>query len=565
MIFATFSEMVSIGSVVPFLSVLVTPEKIFTNKAIQPLIELFELKQPEQLLLPVTLFFVIAILCSGLTRFILLWAQMGLSSLIGGDIGNELYRKVLYQPYIVHISRNSSEVIAGIMTKTKIVIYSILIPLITIASSVLILSSIVISLVLINSLATLIIFGGFGFFYYLINLAFRKKIYENGTIINEKSVKIIKVLQEGLGGIRDIIINGNQSFFYEMYRETDFELRRSQASTQIIIGGPRIILEVIGMSLIALFAYQMTITKSGINSAIPTLGLFAIAAQRILPILQQLYQGISTINGSWPSLAEVVALLEQPKSRFARQSSVCPIIFEKNIKLNDIGFKYPGSNTWAFRHINFCIVKGAKVGIIGTSGSGKSTLIDLIMGLLIPTEGQIEIDGISLQDLNVRSWQTLLSHVPQTIFYADATIAENIAFGKPENEINFARVRDAASKAHISDVIESLDQKYQTKIGERGFRLSGGQRQRIGIARAFYKNTSVIIFDEATSALDEETETSVMQSVDLTTGNPTVIIVTHRRTALKNCDIIIELAEGKIKNICSYRDLNSSFDSIDRN
>ncbi|MBU6176809.1 MAG: ABC transporter ATP-binding protein/permease [Bacteroidetes bacterium] len=559
MIFASFSEMISIGSVVPFLGVLVNPEQIFNNKTIQPLIELYEITQPEQLILPVTIFFVAAILCSGLTRFLLLWAQMELSSLIGGDIGNELYRKVLYQSYLIHISRNSSEVIAGIMTKTKIVIHSILIPTITISSSILILCSIIISLIYINSLATLLIFGGFGFLYYLINLVVRKKIQENGKIISEKSTKIIKILQEGLGGIRDIIINGNQSYFYEMYRETDFKLRRSQASTQIIIGAPRIILEVIGISLIALFAYYMTIPNVGISSAIPTLGLFAVAAQRILPILQQLYQGISTINGAWPSLAEVLQLLDLPISRYSGLSPLPPIIFEKEIKFNNVGFKYPGSDSWAIRNINFSIDKGAKVGIIGASGSGKSTLIDVLMGLLMPTEGAVEIDGLPLREDNARSWQVLLSHVPQSIFYADATIAENIAFGLHKNEIDLERVHKAAFKARISDVIEKLSQKYNTEIGERGFRLSGGQRQRIGIARAFYINASVIIFDEATSALDEATEASVMQSIDLVTGNPTVIIVTHRLKALKDCNFIIELDGGKIKNIYTYNDLMENF------
>jgi ATP-binding cassette subfamily B protein len=232
-----------------------------------------------------------------------------------------------------------------------------------------------------------------------------------------------------------------------------------------------------------------------------------------------------------------------------------PIAFRDRLELKDVAFKYRASEDWVLKDINLTIARGSRIGIVGKTGCGKSTLVDVIMGLLHPTEGTLSVDGVAIDRGNVRGWQTHIAHVPQAIFLADSSIEENIAFGVPADQINRQRVREAARKAQIADIIESWSRQYQTHVGERGVRLSGGQRQRIGIARALYKQADVIIFDEATSALDYETERSVMQAVESLGEGLTILIIAHRIDTLKSCSKIVELEAGVVKRVGTYQDI----------
>jgi ATP-binding cassette subfamily B protein len=250
-------------------------------------------------------------------------------------------------------------------------------------------------------------------------------------------------------------------------------------------------------------------------------------------------------------------MLDRPLPAILNRSSSELITFKKNITLENVGFAYSKDSPFILSNINIEILKGQRVGFIGTTGAGKSTLLDIVMGLLAPTEGVLAVDGQSIDSKNIRKWQNHIAHVPQSIYLTDSSIEENIAFGVPAQDIDHFRVRLAASQAQISHVIESWPLQYKTKIGERGIRLSGGQRQRIGIARALYKQASVIIFDEATSALDGDTEKMVMDAVDGLNKDLTVLIIAHRLTTLKNCDIIAELEHGKIKRVGKYGSLVS--------
>jgi ATP-binding cassette subfamily B protein len=554
MIFASFSEILSIGAVLPFLGVLTAPGRVFDHAFAQPLIQFMGLTSPEQLLLPLTIVFGSAALVAGAMRLLLIWASTRLSYATGADLSINIYRRTLYQPYSVHVARNSSEIINGISNKTSGVINTIMMLLNLIGSAVM-LSAILIALLSVDPVIALAAFGGFGMIYILIIRFTQGRLLSNSQRIARESTQVIKSLQEGLGGIRDVLIDGSQDAYCQIYRNADLPSRHAQGSTAFISVSPRYAMEALGMLLIAALAYALAQQTDGIAKAIPILGAFALGAQRLLPVLQQAYGAWTTIQGGQASLQDTLEQLDQPLPDYADQPAAEPLPFRQYISLRQLSFRYSPQTPWVLKSLDLNIAKGSRVGFIGTTGSGKSTLLDIVMGLLQPTEGSLEIDGQSITTSNHRAWQAHIAHVPQAIFLADSTIAENIAFGVPKNKIEHERVLQAACQAQIADIIETWPKQYQTFVGERGIRLSGGQRQRIGIARALYKQADVIIFDEATSALDNETEQAVMQAIESLGDDLTILIIAHRITTLKNCTQIVELGGGEIKRIGTYQEI----------
>jgi ATP-binding cassette subfamily B protein len=555
MILASFAEIVSIGAVLPFLGVITAPERVFEHQLAQPLIQALSLTEAKQMLLPLTIAFAIGALFSGAARLILVWAQTMLGHAIGADFSISIYRRTLYQPYAVHVARNSSEVIAAISNKANSVVHETLLPALTILSSCLMLLTILIALVAIEPVVATAAIAGFGTIYVLVILVTKKRLTRDSQRISLEQNQVIKALQEGLGGIRDVLIDGTQAAYCNIYRSADLPLRRAAANIQIIAISPRFGIESLGMVLIAALAFVLAGRPDGIANAIPVLGSLALGAQRLLPVLQQTYSSWSTVLGGQASLRDALDLLDQPLPTHADAPSVAANPFQQSITLSKLAFRYKPQAPWVLQELDLIIPKGSRVGFVGATGSGKSTLLDIIMGLLHPTEGSLAIDGVVITPQNYRAWQTHIAHVPQAIFLADSTIAENIAFGEPFDKIDHTRVRQSAQKAQIAQTIESWDLQYNTRVGERGVCLSGGQRQRIGIARALYKQADVIIFDEATSALDNDTERAVMQAIENFNEELTVLIVAHRLTTLKNCTHIVELCDGRIRRIGSYEDI----------
>ena len=294
-----------------------------------------------------------------------------------------------------------------------------------------------------------------------------------------------------------------------------------------------------------MFAYYLATEFNDFTSTISTLAALGLGAQRLLPVVQQIYASLSSIQSGRDSLIDVLDLLNQNIPKID-EKKMKKIIFNKSISFNSLGFKYSKSNVKVLRNINLEIKKGSRIGIIGKTGSGKSTLLDILMYLLKPTEGSLSIDGKELSISNYKSWQGLISHVPQEIFITDATIAENIALGENIKNINFKKIKEISKKAQIHDFIENLDQKYFTKVGELGSRLSGGEKQRLGIARALYRKSSLIILDEATSSLDSQTEESIMNAIRKLDKSMTFVIVAHRLKTLKDCNVLIKLDKGSI-------------------
>lgn len=555
MVLASFAEILSIGAVLPFLGVLTAPDRIFGLPLAQPFIQIAGLTSSDQLLLPLTIAFGLAALMAGMMRLLLLWVSTRLSFATGADLSVSIYRRTLYQPNAVHVARNSSEVINGILVKANGVIYHIIVPALTIISSAVMLSMILIALISVDPVIALVAFSGFGVIYALIVRLTRKRLLINSQSVARESTQVLKSLQEGLGGIRDVLIDGSQATYCHIYRNADIPLRRAQGNNFFISLSPRYFMEALGMLLIAALAYTLALQPGGIAKTIPVLGALALGAQRLLPVLQQAYTAWANIQGGRASLQDTLDLLDQPLPDYAGQPNAKPLPFRQRIGLTQLSFRYSSQTPWVLKGISLSIPKGSRVGFIGTTGSGKSTLLDIVMGLLQPTEGTLEVDDQPITLGNHRAWQAHIAHVPQAIFLADSSIEENIAFGVPKDKIDHERVRKAARQAQIAEVIETWPEQYQTLVGERGVRLSGGQRQRIGIARALYKQADVIIFDEATSALDNETEQAVMQAIEGFSEDLTVLIIAHRLTTLKKCTRIVELGDGGIKRTGTYQEI----------
>lgn len=555
MLVGTLAELASLGMVVPFLAVLTEPERIITHPWGRPVIAALGLVSTPDLVFVIALGFMVAAILSGVVRVALLWVQTRLGNSIGNDLGSEAYRRTLYQSYKVHTARNSSEVLAVLITKINTVIYFVVIPTLTLITSLLTVLAVVVFMFLINPKFTTLAFLGFGSVYFLLAQSTKGFLARDGVRVAEGQERIARVVQEGLGGIRDVLIDGLQETYFNFYKNIDGVWRRALANISIIGSIPRPIIEAAGLALIAIIGYLLASSERDITTVIPTLGALALAGQRLLPLVQQGYASLTSIRGGQAALRDVLGLLEQPMPAYSIQTQPAPIAFATKIEMAGIYFRYQEQGAWILNDLNLTISRGSRVGIIGATGSGKSTLLDVLMGLLPSTLGTLRVDDVVVNDMNHRAWQARIAHVPQTVFLADASISENIAFGVPATSIYQDRVRDAAKHAQISSSIEAWSDGYNTVVGERGVRLSGGQRQRIGIARALYKQADVIVFDEATSALDSDTERAVMDSIEALSRDVTVIIVAHRLTTLRNCDQIVEIRSGSVFRVGTYKEM----------
>ena len=544
MLVSSIAELVSISAVLPFLGVLSSPERMFGHPTLQPLVQLLNLKTPDSLLIPLTILFGLAVLIANAIRLLLLWVSTRLAFATGADLGLEIFRRTLYQPYSVHISRNSSTLIDAVSNKSQGVIGGVIYPIVVMVSSGLMLVIIVGALILYKPLISILSFAGFGCLYFLISRLTRFRLLANSELVATQSTIRVKALQEGIGGIRDLLLDGTQSAYCTIFNEADRKMRRAQAQNSFINQSPRYLMEVFGIIFILIIATWVTLKSDGIGSALPTMGLLALAAQRLLPMMQQFYQGWSSFKGHHGTLIEILELLEQPLPEHLLAPPQTPLPFNCKIDLDAVSFRYHPKSSWVLNKITLSIPKGSRIGIVGTTGSGKSTLLDIIMGLLIPTHGRILIDGIVIGEANARSWQAHIAHVPQTIFLSDDSIAQNIAFGVPPSDIDMLRVEQAANQAQLSTTIAALADGYQAHVGERGVQLSGGQRQRVGIARALYKAADVIVLDEATSALDNTTEANVMHAIEGLSREITLFIIAHRHSTLGFCDFIVDLNNG---------------------
>ena len=551
MLLGAFAEIVTIGAALPFLAIISDPAAAEKLGAIRFVFDLLDWSSGEDLVLPAILLLGGAAIVTAAVRLLLLWSTQAFVFRFGHELGVRIYGRMLHRPYSWYIARNSAEAIAA-MEKVQATIFGVLLPVMQAVVSAVMAVFIIVVLIAIHPGAALVSAVIVALLYVALSFATKERLRSNSRLIADAHKARIQQVQEGLGGIRDILLDRSQPVFVRAFERLDDGLRHAQAVNTFLSGAPRLVIEAAGILLLALLALYMSGRPGGLVAAIPVIGALAIGAQRLLPLLQTIYVAFSRTAGSLQSLTEIAALAALPDAEDGAADGPAPV-FRNQITAEEIGFRYPGGRGPALQRVTLTVRKGERIGLIGETGSGKSTLLDLMMGLLEPTEGALRIDGRPLDPAARRGWQAQVAHVPQFIYLADSSIAANIAFGAEAEAIDMERVREAARRAQIAAFVEGLPDGYDTQVGERGVRLSGGQRQRIGIARALYRQAQVLILDEATSALDDETEAAVIEALGAAGGAElTVLMVAHRLTTLAACDRLVRLKDGRIVETGSY-------------
>jgi ATP-binding cassette, subfamily B, bacterial PglK len=492
MLAGALAELVTLGAVLPFLTLMTQPERAYSFPIVQNIASSLGWSNPDDLQLPAALLFSLLATLAGIIRITLAWASNKLVFGIGFDLSVEVYRRQLYQPYTYHVSRNTSETLAAI-SKVQIVTQGALMPALQGLLAAVIATAILCGLIFIDPVVAGVAGLGFSFVYLLISLSVRNQLRKNSKLIARQQSTRIRAVQEGLGGIRDVLLDNAQPVYVKRLADEEAPLRAAQAANNLIGALPKYMLESLGMVLIAGLAYFISLRAGGLASALPVLGALALGGQKLIPLLQQVYQGWTKFSGNRRLLVDVLDLAQQPISTVLLNNSANKSLpFNQMLTLKDVDFSYHAGGPLVLKNINLEIPQGAKVGFIGATGSGKSTLIDLIMGLLSPSSGNVSVDGLILDDAGRLAWQQHIAHVPQTIFLSDASIAENIALGVEASAIDHKRLTRALEHAQLLEFVNTLPDGVQTKVGERGVRLSGGQRQRIGIARALYKRRTCL-------------------------------------------------------------------------
>ena len=489
---------------------------------------------------------------AGLVRFQLAMSSRNFIFQLGHELIVEIQRRVLLQPYSFHVHRNTSTLLTAV-EKTEFLMTSLLMPLMQGVTGGVIAICVTALLIAVAPLLTVTVAACLVITYTLFSAAFRKRLAANSLVLKTAYDERMQVIQESLGGIREVIIDGSQSMYLVEFARIDSRLADARTTTQLIFLAPHYLIEMVGMVLIATIALVTTMRSGGITDALPVLGTLALGAQRLLPLVQDVYRGWSGVEGNRPMLDQVVELLSLPAEEPSGQSAR-PFALRDSVKLDEISLTYPTRQEPALDDVSLVIPRGCVVALVGPTGSGKSTLVDVVMGLLPPSKGRILVDDVPLTGTNRERWHRSVAHVPQSIFLADTTIEQNIALSLPGVRLDRHRIVDAAKKAQLHDFVLSLPKGYETYVGERGVRLSGGQRQRLGIARAIYKDAPILVLDEATSALDDRTEAAVIAALEtLKREGRTIIIVAHRLSTLRRCDLVAALDGGRLTDFGPVR------------
>ncbi len=558
MVVSAFADVLTLGVVVPFIAVLIDPKRVLEYGPVAELTQLLNVNRPEDLVVPLAVLFVVGVTVAVVIRLVVVWSTTRLAVAIGCDLSSDIYERTLYQPYLVHVGRNTSEITSAVVHKVETIVGVMLIPLQTSIGSLFTIITVTVALILIDPVAAMIAFSCFGLSYVAITRVFRRRLSFNSQQIAREQTHVVKAIQEGLGGIREVLIDGTQAVFLDQFRDSDRPARHAQGSTTIIQQAPRAIMEGIAMLVISVLAVSVSGRPGGIAGGLPILGALALGGQRLLPLYQQCYFAMTTVLGHRDHLADTLEILEQPMPVSCVLSVPAPLELRSTLECSHLRFRYTEHGPWVIDDLELIIAKGTRVGLTGSTGCGKSTLLDLLTGLLPPSDGAVLVDGQPIKDDRLTAWQRSIAYVPQHVFLTDSSLMENIAFGVDVEKIDMDRVRAAARRAMIAEFIENEPMGYATVVGERGLRLSGGQRQRMGIARALYKMASVLILDEATSALDNLTERAVLRSLSGLDRQVTLLIVTHRLSTLMDCDVVVEMNGGRIVGQGTYQGLMST-------
>ena len=559
-IFMAFVQVVGIGSIMPFLSVVTNPEIVNENRWLNKVYTYLGFTSTNSFLIFLGIAAFSILTLGNLLMIATQWAKLRFVHMRSHSLSMRLLENYLDKPYIFFLNQNSSNLTKDVLSEVKLMISGLLKPAMEILSKGAIALFIVILLLIVNpvlALSVVILLGGS---YLVVYSVIKGKLSQLGAERRQANKDRFKTANEAFGAIKDIKLMNNQKNFLKMYEKPSLHFERTQASQEVYGMVPNHALETLTFGGILIIVLYLLITGGNIGQTLPIVGVYAYSIMRLKPAIQKIYSSVSKFRFFQSSLDEMYDDLtlyaQNPKIQIKKTKKINPLPFREKLQLENIHFRYPGAKEKLYSDLNLTITPNTSVAFVGPTGSGKTTLVDILLGLLPPDNGQLLVDGVPVTQENLTRWQQNLGYVPQHIYLADDTVAKNIAFGIPEKDIDFEKIKKTAQMACIDDFITGeMPDGYETIIGERGIRLSGGQRQRIGIARALYHDPKVLIFDEATSALDGETEAHVFDAIRKVAQTKTVIMIAHRLSTIKDCDTVYLLDKGRIAGKGTYSEL----------
>ena len=563
MIINALMEMVGIGAIPAFILVVASPEKVMAHPVTGPITQWFGIETGRELLVVGSIGLIVFFVAKGLLSSLIHYIKIRFVQHKFMQLSHRLFSMYMLAPYSFYLSRNSAELLRNVNSETQIIIQNVFVPLLSIALSGITMFFILGLLLTVEPLFSLIAVGGLGGLSWAFMRLIKKKTAKYGQ--DEVAQRNIsnKVVLQGLAGLKDIRVLGRELSFLNQYAESIRRKAKAQFFRSFIQSLQRPVFEAITVAGVLGLALILTMRDESIESIIAVLGLFAAATYRLMPIFRDLMIDITTLRYSIYSIDPVYDDLMRLKNKTEKPSEQKDpaFSFKKEITLEDVSYVYPNSSEQAIRDISIRIPRGSAIALVGKSGAGKTTLVDALLGLLRIQQGMIKVDGMDIYS-DTRAWQKNIGYIPQFIYLTDDTLLRNVALGLEDREIDMEKFRQATEAAQLSELVESLPEKEHTMLGERGVRLSGGQRQRVGIARALYHNPELLIMDEGTSALDSITEKYIIDSIERLKGERTVVLIAHRLTTVKNCDVIYFMENGRITDQGTYDELyrtNESF------
>lgn len=553
MILGMLLETLGVGLVTPSIALL-TQQNIAQNyPVLQPFFDLLGNPSQKALIIGGMLALVAVYLLKTTFLAYLAWRQNKFAFNVQSQLSQRLYQIYLRQPYAFHLQRNSAQLIRNVITEVNLFTFSIMLPTMVLATEALVLLGLCCLLLAFEPFGSAIVLGTLGLAAWAFYRFTRGRLKRWGKERQHHDGLRLQHLQQGLGGVKDVKLLGREADFLEQFRihnQHGASVGQKQLTLQQL---PRLWLELLAVSGLAILILSMLAQNRPLEAILPILGLFAATAFRIIPSVNRV---LGALNSLRYGLAVIDVLDNELKlpALSAGAGATLPLPFEQELNIRHVSFVYDTSSIPAIEDVSLSIRQGESVGFIGSSGAGKSTLVDVLLGLLSPSSGEILVDGANIQD-NLRGWQNQIGYVSQSIFLTDDSLRRNVALGLGNHEIDDVAINRAIQAAQLTDFVDSLPDGLDTLVGERGARLSGGQRQRIGIARALYHDPAVLVLDEATSALDLETEREVMQAVNALHGKKTILIVAHRLSTVENCDRLYRIEHGKITKEGSPEDL----------
>lgn len=552
-------EVVGIASVTPFLAIVANPAAVEEHDLLSRLYEAGGFTDARTFLIGLGVIMFCLIVASNGLIALSTWAVLRFSWMRNHTIALRLLRSYLARPYLFYLERHSAELGKNLVAEVQQVVAGTVVPAMQATSKGIGALAVLGLLFYIDPLLALLTAGVLGGAYGLIYVGIRRRQRRMGKERVAANRSRYETLAEAFGGIKEVKLLGREREVMRRFTSPSYRFAKTTATNAVVAQIPRFALESVAFGGILVIVLYLLGTGRPFDSIVPVLGLYAFAGYRLMPSLQQIFKGLTNIRFNVAALEHLLKDLPAGDVALPGEVAGSPLELKDSIRLRDVTFGYPAAPKPLFRGLNLEIPAGSSIAFVGETGSGKSTLADLILGLLRPDDGVIEIDGRPLTDDDLRAWQANLGYVPQSIFLTNDTVARNIAFGLPDEEIDGEAVERAARLAAIHDFIQAeLPDGYRTVVGERGIRLSGGQRQRIGIARALYQEPEVVVFDEATSSLDNVTERSVLQAITELTQGRTIIMIAHRITTAKHCDRTLILSGGEVVDSGRYDQLLNS-------